>query len=189
MERKETEKGKPPKHFIISPVNTTLSSPVRVSTTHMSPFRASNEKEVSLDQVVVSSGKIDENIYKPFQNIDGMSFKRITGDGSPSERKDICLEREIHENTEDKEGGGPHKNIPICREFDGVELKQQNGEELTFSNWELFKISFFPSVFLTPKLKANLKLLKEGEINLHKYIDVYQMIKRFQETENLKQGF
>ena len=31
-----------------------------------------------------------------------------------------------------------------------------------------------------------MELLKEGENNLSKYIDVYQMIKRFQEMENLK---
>lgn len=48
-------------------------------------------------------------------------------------------------------------------------------------------ISFLPHAFLPGTLKKKMKYFKDGELYLHRYIDVYQMIKRFQETENLKQ--
>lgn len=181
------------KKFEFTPVSTTLSSPVKVH----------EKKEFSIDQVVLSSENNIQESYKYFQNIDGSSSKRIEEEKSPR-----LEEGEVNELNEDQEKSGPNKTIIICRQLhendeprenrhrESISLRnelnqsrngnKQNVEELAFSNWELFKISFFPNILLSSKLKLKLNLLKEGELFLDKYIDVYQMIKRFQETENLK---
>ena len=66
-----------------------------------------------------------------------------------------------------------------------IYLTSHEKEALSFTTYETIISLFFP-FFMSKETKAKVALLKEGKNNLLKYIDIYQMVKQFQELQNLK---
>lgn len=143
------------------------------------------EKQVPIELEMINIQIEEENSKKSME----IPISEIKEEEREKEKDEIFSKNENYEREKEFEGKNQIRKSEI-REWEVSQVKEDSLEEvmeLNLNTCELFMISFLPSLFLPNSLKNKLNYLQEGQSYLKRYTDIYQMIKRFQEMENLKQ--